>query len=120
MFTVTYTAALVIVLALSFNCVKQIASGTTSEADVSVCYHTPKIVLTAGIFSTISDAYAILLPWIVTRRLSLPVRQRIALNVVFLSSILIIVAACFRIVALVRFHKMQDPSWYAEPLRRVG
>jgi len=116
LFTVTYTVTYVIVLALSFNCIKHIASRNTSGADNAICYHSPDIVLAAGISSTISDAYAILLPWMITRRLGLPVKQKIGLNLVFLTSVLIIVAACFRTVSLVRFHRMQDPSWYAEPL----
>ena len=112
LFNVTYTVTFVVVLAFSFHCVKQTAD--TSKDDIFICYHTPSIVLTAGILSTVSDTYAVLLSWIVTRHLSLPVRQRIAVNVIFLSSLLIIIAACFRTAALVEFYKMQDPPWYAE------
>jgi hypothetical protein len=84
-----------------------------SDVQVAFCLDTPRSVLAAGILSVVSDTYAILLPWIITRRLSLPSRQKIAMNTLFLfSTVIIIVAASFRTEALVKFHKMRDPSWY--------
>jgi uncharacterized membrane protein len=114
-FTVTHTLVFVIILASSFNCIGYITRGTRSgmsEEQVEFCLHTPRSVLAAGIPSVISDSYAILLPWIITRRLSLPIQQKYAMNVIFLfSTLIIVVAACFRTSALVKFHKMEDPSW---------
>ena len=121
-FTVTHTLIFAIILASSFDCIKYLTRGSRpemSDTQVNFCLHTPRSVLAAGILSVISDSYAILLPWAITRRLSLPITQKYAMNVIFLfSTIVVIIAACFRTSALVKFHKMQDPSWYAERTHR--
>jgi hypothetical protein len=114
-FTVIYTLTFALILASTYKCIDYITRGDRSgmsDSQVDFCLHTPRSVLAAGVLSVISDSYAILLPWVVTRRLSLPVRQKYAMNAIFLFSALTIVdAACFRTNALVKFHKMQDPSW---------
>jgi hypothetical protein len=115
-FTTIHTLTFTIILAYGFNCINYTTRGTRSgmsDAQVAFCLDTPRSVLAAGILSVVSDAYAILLPWIITRRLSLPSRQKVVMNTLFLfSTVIIIVAASFRTEALVKFHKMQDPSWY--------
>lgn len=114
-FTVTQTLIFAIILALSYRCIDYIARGNSSgmsDSQVDFCRHTPRSVLAAGILSVISESYAILLPWVVTRRLSLPRRQKHAMNAIFLfSTLVIVIAACFRTTTLVKLHEQQDPSW---------
>jgi hypothetical protein len=115
---VIHTLVFATILAWAFNCVDYLTRVNKSGipgARVSFCLHTSRSVLAAGVLSIISDLYAILLPWVITRRLSLPIRQKNAMNAIFMfSTLIIIIAACFRTNALLKFHKMQDPSWYAE------
>jgi hypothetical protein len=115
-FTVTYVFIFSVILISGFNCVAYLTKGLRtgmSHGHVDFCLNTSRSVLAAGILSVISHTYAILLPWAITRRLSLPIGQKYAMNVVFLcSTIIIIIAACFRTHDLVQFHKIDDPSWY--------
>lgn len=113
-FTAAYTLFLVVILATSFTCIHLIATGDPegmTKAEVSLCLNTANIVLVAGVFSVISDCYAIFLPWVMTRRLPMTTKQRWAMNALFGSSALIIIAACFRTKSLVELHRSDDPSW---------
>lgn len=114
-FTAAYTLFLVIILATSFTCIHLISTGDPegmTKAEVSLCMSTANIVLVAGVFSVISDCYAIFLPWVMTRRLPMSTKQRWAMNALFGSSALIIIAACFRTKSLTELHRSDDPSWF--------
>jgi hypothetical protein len=119
-YTVAVTLVFSIILSSAFNCVHYLTRANRSGISgdqVAFCLHTSRSVLAAGVLSVISDLYAILLPWVITRRLSLPVRQKYTMNAMFFfSTLIIIIAACFRTIALLKFHKMQDPSWYIAEL----
>jgi hypothetical protein len=115
-FVATPTLVFTFLLAYGFSCMHYIATGSRDgmpDAQVNFCLNIPKSVLASGVLSVTSDAYAILLPWGITRRLRLPVRQKYAMNIVFLlNTIIIMVAATFRTIALLEFHKLRDPTWY--------
>jgi hypothetical protein len=114
-FTVTYVFIFAVILLAGFNCIAYLTRGTRtgmSDSHVHFCLNTSKSVLAAGILSVVSHTYAILLPWAITRRLSLPIGQKYAMNVVFLlTTIVIIIAAAIRTRDLVQFHRIEDPSW---------
>lgn len=97
--TVAYTLAFI--LALVFNCMPTEAYWKSFNLVyvATVDYHcvdTTVINLLAGIMAAISDLYAVALPCIMMRNLRIPLRQKIALNVVFSLGLLVVGASGVR------------------------
>ena len=114
-FTLSYTLAFFIVLIMTLNCFQFMAIkalGGTPQDRPQLCVSAPQICIAAGVLSIVSDCYAIFLPWVITRRLSLSVRRRLAMNALFASSVVVVIAACVRTANLIKVHRLDDPTWY--------
>ncbi|KAF2764851.1 hypothetical protein EJ03DRAFT_13828 [Teratosphaeria nubilosa] len=72
----------------------------------------PGINLLSGICSAVSDLYSVVLPIIMTRRIQLPKRQKIALRAIFCLGLLIVATSAVRTYNLYEVGEQSDVIWY--------
>ena len=111
-FTAAWTVAFS--LALVFNCRPTKAYWKAFDPLWNEKYHcenTKVNNLLSGIFTVTSDVYTVLLPTIMTHDLSLPIRQRIALNAIFAFGFLVAGASIARTYYLWNAASNSDIVW---------
>lgn len=111
-FTIAYSLAFL--FALIFSCTPVQAYWKTFDFTWARQYHcrdTLSINILVGVFSVISDIYAVLLPCLMLRKLKISRRKKIGLNAVFALGLLVVAAGCGRIFAFHHFSTSYDSSW---------
>ena len=112
-FTVAYTIALVLLLV--FNCTPTEPYWRAYDPFWAKQYHcidTKAINPLSGAFTILSDIYSIVLPCIMCRKLAIPWRQKLALNLVFCTGIVVVAASAARTWALTKLGTTADVTWY--------
>jgi hypothetical protein len=98
-FTVVYTAVFGILLLT--NCTPLEAYWRAFDFKYALtanytCIQTKSINAIAGVCAVVSDCYAVALPWVITWKLQMTRRQKIALNVIFCLGLVVIAAGGMR------------------------
>ncbi|KAH9819374.1 hypothetical protein Tdes44962_MAKER05212 [Teratosphaeria destructans] len=76
------------------------------------CADTKAINLLSGICSAVSDLYSVVLPIIMTRKIQLPKRQKIALRAIFCLGLLVVATSAVRSYNLYEVGEQSDVTWY--------
>ncbi|EME42364.1 hypothetical protein DOTSEDRAFT_133091, partial [Dothistroma septosporum NZE10] len=78
-----------------------------------VCINGNALTVTSGVFSCLSDTYAVALPCLILRhyRLDVPKRQKLALNLIFAMGFLVTGAGIGRTFYLWKINHTYDTSW---------
>lgn len=117
-FTGAWTVAFMLCLILNCNPTEAYwkAFDPTWAHDYS-CVDTTFINLLAGIFAIISDFYSVILPCLITRSITLPANQKLALNIIFCMGLLCVGAGIARTYYLYEVGQKSDVSWLIYDVR---
>lgn len=112
-FTVGYTVAFCIVLLT--NCTPTEAYWKAFDFKYALtadykCIDTKVINTMAGVCAALSDCYAVALPCVLTWKLNMPKRQKIALNVIFCLGLVVVAASGVRTYWLTSKSHQASPS----------
>lgn len=111
-FTVAYVLAFVFVLI--FNCSPTDAywkSYNPLYDKEYTCLDTTIANPLSGVLSVLSDAYSVLLPCLMLRHFDAPRRQKVALNIVFSLSLVVVAAGSVRTYYLNKLGHEYDVTW---------
>lgn len=95
--TASYTLALIMVLI--FGCSPPEAYWRAYDFNWHKDFHCPdtqSLNTLAGVLTVVSDCYAVILPCLMSRKITLPRRQKLALNLIFCAGFLVVGASAVR------------------------
>lgn len=113
-FTIAYFISFV--LALIFSCSPTDAYWLSYDPDFLStqdwsCVDAGQLNIAMGLFSVVTDLYAVLLPCLMLRNFDAPRRRKIALNVVFAFGLIVVVAGSVRTFYFSKLSYTLDETW---------
>jgi len=114
LFTIAQTLGLCLALVFSCSPTKAYWKAYNEDWATKHEYYCPEsgyVNLLAGILSIVTDLYSIVLPFFMLRKLNIPKRQKISLNLVFGLSLTTVAAAAARTNAYYKMSQDYDFTW---------
>ena len=114
-FTAAYSLALVLTLCLNCEPIQaywKVLDPDWVQQNPFKCHDTSALNPLAGSLTIFSDIYSVTLPCLMCRKLSIPFRQKVALNAIFCTGLIVVFASGMRTWALIRFGTSSDITWY--------